>query len=478
MRFKLKKINIFKQKNWLFLALALFLIVVITFYVSAKQIGASVSQICSLAQAEYKKDCVDSLILVLENDNLDFSMRNRAVWALGQLGDKRALSSLNTYLIVENKDQKKENLSFQISQSELKKAINLASGGKNMTAWLWRDKSFFQDYKANNLENFKKEAETQVELIAKAENSLPNNDNKELKLLFFGDLMLDRHVGEKIALYSLDELLSKLNEDKFTVGYDIVAANLEGAVTNEGEHYRPHNLYDFAFKPEIISSLKDYGFNFFTVANNHLSDQGLVGIEETYKNLSSLGFNYVGCQDASLVLNSENIATSKISKDVEVPVLSINNCSTRILEVKSYKLGFLAFSIVYKAINEEDIIKEIQALKEKVDWLIVLPHWGIEYESLAASSQENLAKKLIDAGADVVIGSHPHVIQNYEVYKEKPIFYSLGNFIFDQYFSKETQEGLAVSLSLEKFKEPNFEIYKIKTKGSKIELIEKQEGDK
>ena len=77
---------------------------------------------------------------------------------------------------------------------------------------------------------------------------------------------------------------------------------------------------------------------------------------------------------------------------------------------------------------------------------MVYPHWGVEYSSVHNYIQENLAHGWIDAGADLVVGAHPHVVQDIEIYKDVPIFYSLGNFVFDQMFSKETQEGLAVKL--------------------------------
>lgn len=301
--------------------------------------------------------------------------------------------------------------------------------------------------------------------LSNSANKLPqNNDNQELRLLFFGDLMLDRNVGKIIKKNALDSLLSKLNEDEFTKNYDLVGANLEGAVTNNGEHYKPDNIYDFAFKPELIAELKNYGFNFFTVANNHLADQGIKGIEETYQNLSDLDFYYLGCQDRSFKIDENNLASSS-------SLLSLDNCSARVVEIKGNKLIFLAFSIVYGAIDENLIIEKIELLRQEADWLIVLPHWGVEYQSKAALSQERLAKKMIEAGADLIIGSHPHVIQNYEIYQNKAIFYSLGNFIFDQYFSPETQEGLAVSLTLNKNHHPEFELYKIVTRASKIETI-------
>ncbi len=299
--------------------------------------------------------------------------------------------------------------------------------------------------------------------------TLPINQ-PPIKLLFFGDLMLDRHVGEKIARDGLDNLFQLLLDQDFTNGYDLVLANLEGAVSNQGAHYLPANLYDFAFSPEIIEQLKNYNFNFFLLANNHLADQGRQGIIETYQNLSDLGFSYVGCQDAYLSPSSD-FPVINLAANNSPPVLTEDDCSLVILEINNQRLAILAFSIVYKNISEDKILEKIRLAKEEVDWLIVSPHWGIEYQAIASQSQSNLAKKMIAAGADAIIGHHPHVIQNYETYQEKPIFYSLGNFIFDQYFSPETQEGLAVALNLFSTGEISWKVYQLKTLGSRLTEI-------
>jgi poly-gamma-glutamate synthesis protein (capsule biosynthesis protein) len=266
----------------------------------------------------------------------------------------------------------------------------------------------------------------------KFDSHLIYNKDYEIKFLFFGDLMLDRNVGTKIERYGLDSLLHKLNDDNFTDDYDFVMANLEGAVTNGANHYLPHNLYDFAFSPEIISELKNYNFNTFTLANNHLSDQGQKGIKETYDNLSSLGYNYMGCQDAFISDTSDFPVVDDNNLDKESKIIDSSNCSAVIIEKENKKIGFLSFSIVYSAIDEDSILNKVEKLKERTDLVIVSPHWGVEYEAQARNSQVILAHRMVDAGADMVIGHHPHVIQNYEVYNGKPIFYSLGNFIFDQ----------------------------------------------
>jgi poly-gamma-glutamate synthesis protein (capsule biosynthesis protein) len=99
----------------------------------------------------------------------------------------------------------------------------------------------------------------------------------------------------------------------------------------------------------------------------------------------------------------------------------------------------------------EDIIAETKKLDTEVDVLIAMPHWGIEYAADTPSYlQKKEAHEMIDAGVDLIIGAHPHVVEPIEIYKEKVIFYSLGNFIFDQYFSEETMTGLAVGMKIEK----------------------------
>ncbi len=105
------------------------------------------------------------------------------------------------------------------------------------------------------------------------------------------------------------------------------------------------------------------------------------------------------------------------------------------------------FSQVYGLLDADKMLETVRDLASSSDYVVVNIHWGIEYQSKHGQIQQDLAHKLVDAGADAIIGHHPHVVQGSEVYKGKPIFYSLGNFIFDQYFSVETQRGLAVGLS-------------------------------
>ncbi|RJQ33939.1 CapA family protein [Candidatus Parcubacteria bacterium] len=285
---------------------------------------------------------------------------------------------------------------------------------------------------------------------------IPRNivEEKEHNWLFFGDLMLDRNVGSKIEEQGIDYIFENiLAQDKnFFTDYELISANLEGAVTNQGEHYLPNAPYDFAFSPGLIKDLKEkYNFNFFTIANNHITDQGNNGLIETRENLNQLGIGYVGCADAQVA-----------------------DCSAKIIDKKDYKLGMLGFSMVYHMLDTDAASKLVSQMASSTDFVIVNIHWGVEYEHQFNNIQQNLAHTLIDSGADMIVGHHPHVVQGMEIYQEKPIFYSLGNFVFDQYFSSDTQEELALKINY-KNDQLNIQLIPLVSENSQIRLANENE---
>lgn len=99
-------------------------------------------------------------------------------------------------------------------------------------------------------------------------------------------------------------------------------------------------------------------------------------------------------------------------------------------------------------LNIENMERDIKSAKEKIDFLIVTFHYGTEYQKIPNSNQKMWSESAVDFGADIVIGHHPHVTQPVEIYKDKYIAYSLGNFIFDQYFSKETMKGFMLEVKI------------------------------
>jgi len=252
--------------------------------------------------------------------------------------------------------------------------------------------------------------------------------SNSMSFLFLGDIMLDRNVGALIKKNGLGSLLDTLagEEKRFFSGMDVISANLESAVTNGGEHYRPIAVNDFAVHPDIVKELQEqYNFNYFTIANNHLWDQGTVGVTETENNLKELGLSFSGCIDSAL-----------------------GDCSSTVMNIGEKKVGFVAMSMVYHDFDLEQAKAIVEGLKATTDYIVVNIHWGKEYEHQFNKKQQSIAYALIDSGADVIIGHHPHVVQGMEVYNNKPIFYSLGNFIFDQYFSSDTQEGVSLGYAV------------------------------
>jgi poly-gamma-glutamate synthesis protein (capsule biosynthesis protein) len=242
-------------------------------------------------------------------------------------------------------------------------------------------------------------------------------------ILFVGDIMLDRGVEYLMKQNSIYYPFRKISQ--FLRGIDIVFANLEGPVVKNPPEFSDNSL-KFAFSPEIIEGVFWSNFNLFSLANNHTLDMGKEGLKETKDWLKKYQINFVG---NPLTSSSDN-PDSFFSRD---------------------NITFLAFNRIFPFIAKEDkiikIIKKAKSLKPD-NFLILSLHWGKEYKLTNSPAQQSLAHKIIEAGADLIIGHHPHVVQNIEKYQGKLIFYSLGNFIFDQYFSKETQQGLTVGLEI------------------------------
>jgi len=137
--------------------------------------------------------------------------------------------------------------------------------------------------------------------------------------------------------------------------------------------------------------------------------------------------------------------------------------------VKGKKVGMVGLSMFETRLDLHKVQSIINSLKNETDWITVNIHWGEEYDQNADKIQQAIAHQLIDAGADAIVGHHPHVVQEVETYKGKPIFYSLGNFVFDQYFLDEAQEGLAVSLDILGDK-INYSLYPLRLLNGRLDL--------
>ncbi|MFA6485874.1 MAG: AmmeMemoRadiSam system protein B [Candidatus Magasanikbacteria bacterium] len=245
-----------------------------------------------------------------------------------------------------------------------------------------------------------------------------------VSLLFFGDMMLDRSVKIRIDEHGPDWIFEKLagGEGRFFTGTNFVHANLEGPFADSRR--ATTKTIAFRFDPFLIPTLKKYHFNIFTVANNHTLDMSAAGLQESLVNLDKANIDHYGDGYG-------------IGKDAVI-----------FKDVNGIRLAFVGFNDTYFRLKKDEIFSTIKDAKLKSTRVIVNIHWGDEYQEISNTNQRDLAHLMIDAGADIIIGHHPHVVQEMEIYKNRPIFYSLGNFVFDQYFSIPTQQGLAVGINL------------------------------
>ena len=232
---------------------------------------------------------------------------------------------------------------------------------------------------------------------------------------FGGDLLLGGYyesaVGESVSTaFSGFSLMSEA---------DIAMVNLENPITTRGK--KVQKPYNFRMHPKFLRAISDAGIDLVTIANNHVFDYGREGFFDTISYLDSAGIRHVGAG-----VNRE---------DAHRPV---------VMEIRGKRIGFLAYygggeapgagnSSPGVARREPDLVRaDIQSLKINLqaDYIVVNLHWGTEKADTPDPSQQAFARSLIDAGANAVIGHHPHVLQGIETHNSGVIVYSLGNFVF------------------------------------------------
>jgi poly-gamma-glutamate synthesis protein (capsule biosynthesis protein) len=236
-----------------------------------------------------------------------------------------------------------------------------------------------------------------------------------ISTLFFGDTMFDRKVAKLIDQAGPEVVFANLRgtENRFFLGSHLNFLNLEGPITKLNPSQRKLVSFQQHHKtPEILQSAH---FNLVSLANNHALDSGEAGLIQTIESLESKQIKSIGTEQKP--------------------------CHTE--QVKELKIAICAFDDTVSMLDPAEAAAVISAAKAEHQRVVASLHWGQEYQSEANYRQQKLAHKLIDSGADLIIGHHPHVIQPLEIYQGRPIIYSLGNFVFDQ-VKPQTQQGLAV----------------------------------
>jgi poly-gamma-glutamate synthesis protein (capsule biosynthesis protein) len=245
-----------------------------------------------------------------------------------------------------------------------------------------------------------------------------NEASSTVKILFVGDMMFDRRIREITEKTGGDYIFSCI--DDLLKSVDLVVGNLEGPITknksvSKGSVVGSSDNYRFTFPITTAELLFRHNIRAVTLGNNHINNFGESGIESTRDFLDKAGVGYFGgLKDDETILEKN---------------------------IKGVNFSFIAYNAFggddYRLVEEK--IKSQSNLGNKV---IVFAHWGEEYSTNKAPIKE-IAKIFVESGASLIAGSHPHVVVTKENIDGVPVYYSLGNFIFDQYWKDEVKNGLA-----------------------------------
>lgn len=260
-------------------------------------------------------------------------------------------------------------------------------------------------------------------------NLLPNKvqeipkvvEEKTVSISLVGDIMMDGKVRAQIDKNGIEYPWEMVKE--YFQNDDVTIGNLETSITTMGTKWE-NKQYNFRSDPKNLKAMKEAGIDVLALANNHTLDYGYEGLLDTLNHLDKNDIKRVG--------------GGKNKKEAMEGI---------IIEKNGLKVGVLSFSRVVPHVDwyatamrpgivgayeghVNGIISRVEEMKKEVDVIILSIHWGIERSIEPRKEEIDLARKLVDAGVDVIMGHHPHVLQGVEIYKGKPIFYSLGNFVF------------------------------------------------
>lgn len=243
------------------------------------------------------------------------------------------------------------------------------------------------------------------------------------RVVFVGDMMFDRTIRAFAEAKGYGYPLSCAKG--YLAGFDLAVGNLEGPITaspsaSRGTVPGDANNTRFTFDPRVAPALAEAGFGAVSLANNHIYDFGRDGVASTVAALDAAGVRSFGAPGRA------QVATTSVA---------------------GRRLAFVAFNEFLGEADPERAISAIWKADKEADFVAVYAHWGAEYGP-ENGYQRALAHRFIDAGADLVVGAHPHVIQGHEAYQGGHIYYSLGNFVFDQYWNEGVRTGLALEAEI------------------------------
>ena len=278
------------------------------------------------------------------------------------------------------------------------------------------------------------------------------NGGKLVKGTVVGDMMLGRSITNKGSKNNYKNMFSGVSD--LWKDSDYVAGNLECVLLDNASDYEKNDKeIHINAETKTANVLKENGFTLVSLANNHLADFKAKGVVNTLDTLDKVGLKHVGAGR-----NLTEAAEYDIQEinGVKIATIAVSDIIPKDFAARDSKAGILTTKTLkyYQAVKDAS---------EKADLVIANIHWGVEYGMTETEAQQQLARNLINWGVDVVIGSHPHVLQPVEKYGDGIIFYSMGNFVFDQGWSR-TKDSMVLNYYVDEDGNCSFEITPIRIK--------------
>lgn len=270
-------------------------------------------------------------------------------------------------------------------------------------------------------------------------------------IAFAGDILFDPNYAIMVSLMQrggemdrgiAPELLREMNSA------DIMMINNEFPYSDRGEP-TPEKAFTFRARPSSVSYLHDMGVDIVSLANNHAYDYGEEALLDTLQVLKGSGIHYVG---AGVDINEAARPFYYIVNDMKIAFVSATQIERN--ENPDTKEATADAPGVFRCWNEEKLLQTVKETKENSDFVIVYIHWGTENVDEIDWAQDKQSKELVEAGADLIVGDHPHILQGIDIINGVPVFYSMGNFWFN---SRTMDTGLLkVTISDKKLKSCQF----------------------
>ncbi len=292
---------------------------------------------------------------------------------------------------------------------------------------------------------------------------LQTEQDDTITIVFAGDVLIAEAIEHRYDAEGMKGLLSEelLLEMQ---NADICMVNNEFQFSNRGTPMEDKQ-YTFQTDPKYVQILKDMGVDIVSLANNHTIDFGLEALQDTFAALDGADILYAGAGDtkeraeALQVIEADGKKIGFLAATRVIPVAEWN--------VENRQPGLFA------TYDDTRLLACIKEAKEECDFLAVYLHWGIEREALPQEYQTVIAKHCVEAGADVIIGAHPHVLQSVEFIEDKPVFYSLGNYIFNASIEKT----MLVKVEIQADGEVSYQLIPASAKNWKTSCLEGKEAE-